>query len=146
MIRVGEGGDAALRLGDLRALGEGFPLRGRFLVDDARGEREADGIPAPGTLWMSRAGADQLGARVGDAVSIGQSRLRLAALVVQEPDAAMDYSNVAPKVFLNLADLPATGLVQEGSRVTYRLVVAGAADRKGVVVGKSGPVREDLGG
>src|SRR3546814_19229439 len=46
MIRVGEGGDAALRLGDLRALGEGFPLRGRFLVDDARGERAAHGTPA----------------------------------------------------------------------------------------------------
>src|SRR3546814_2280986 len=89
--------------------------------------READGIPAPGTRWMSRAGADLLGARVGDAVSIGQSRLRLAALVVQEPDAAMDYFNVAPKVFLNLADLSATGLVQEGSRVRYRLVVAGDA-------------------
>src|SRR3546814_6851941 len=39
----------------------------------------------------------------------------------------MDYFNVAPKVFLNLADLPATGLVQEGSRVRYRLVVAGDA-------------------
>lgn len=127
MIRVGEGGDAALRLSDLRALGEGFPLRGRFVIDDARGEREAEGIPAPGTLWMSRAGADLLGARIGDAVSIGQSRLALAALVVQEPDAAMDYFNVAPKVFLNLADLPATGLVQEGSRVRYRLVVAGDA-------------------
>src|SRR5690606_16002194 len=127
MIRVGEGGDANLRLGDLRALGEGFPLRGRFLVDDGGGEREADGIPAPGTLWMSRAGADLLGARPGDEVAIGQSRLTLAALVAQEPDAAMDYFNVAPKVFLNLADLPATGLVQEGSRVRYRLVVAGAA-------------------
>jgi len=127
MIRVGEGADANLRLGDLRALGEGFPLRGRFTVDDAGGEHEADGIPAPGTLWMSRAGADLLGARLGDAVSIGQSRLTLAALVVQEPDAAMDYFNVAPKVFLNLADLPATQLVQEGSRVRYRLVVAGDA-------------------
>ncbi|GAA3924983.1 ABC transporter permease [Luteimonas lutimaris] len=127
MIRVGEGADANLRLGDLRALGEGFPLRGRFAVDDAGGEHEADGIPARGTLWMSRAGADLLGARLGDAVSIGQSRLTLAALVVQEPDAAMDYFNVAPKVFLNLADLPATQLVQEGSRVRYRLVVAGDA-------------------
>src|SRR3546814_15121997 len=76
---------------------------------------------------MSRAGADLLGARVGDAVSIGQSRLRLAALVVQEPDAAMDYFNVAPNVFLTLADLSATGLVQEGSRVRYRLVVSGGA-------------------
>src|SRR5690606_28139654 len=127
MIRVGEGADANLRLGDPRALGEGFPLRGRFTVDDAGGEHEADGIPAPGTLWMSRAGADLLGARLGDAVSIGQSRLTLAALVVQEPDAAMDYFNVAPKVFLNLGDLPATQLVQEGSRVRYRLVVAGDA-------------------
>src|SRR3546814_2451930 len=108
MIRVGEGGDAALRLGDLRALGEGFPLRGRFLVDDARGERDADGIPAPGTLRMSRAGADLRSARIGDAVSIGQSRLTPAALVLQAPDAARDYFDVAPKVFLNLADLPAT--------------------------------------
>ena len=55
------------------------------------------------------------------------SQLRLAALVVQEPDASLDYFDVAPKVFLNLADLPATGLVQEGSRIRYRLVVAGDA-------------------
>src|SRR5688572_3588559 len=79
MIRVGEGAAANLRLGDLRALGAGFPLRGRFVIDDAHGVHDADGIPAPGTLWMSRAGADQLGARIGDAVSIGQSRLTLAA-------------------------------------------------------------------
>lgn len=127
MIRVGEGGDAALRLGEVRALGKGFPLRGRFVIADARGERDADGVPRPGTLWMTRAGADQLGARIGDKVAIGDSRLTLAAMVVQEPDAAMDYFNVAPKVFLDLEDLPATGLVQEGSRIRYRLVVAGDA-------------------
>ena len=120
------GGDAtSLRLGDLRALGEGFPLRGRFRIVDASGEHDAGGIPQRGTLWMSRAGADLLGAAPGDEIAIGDSTLKLAALVVQEPDAAMDYFNVAPKVFLNLADLPATGLVQEGSRIGYRLVVAG---------------------
>jgi len=123
MVRVGE----ALRLGDIKALGEGFPLRGRFrLVDPATGrEREAEGIPAPGTLWLSRAGADALDARIGDTVGVGNSELVLAALVSQEPDAALDYFNTAPRVFLNLADLPATGLVQPGSRIGYRLVVAG---------------------
>jgi putative ABC transport system permease protein len=125
MIRAGE----ELKLGDLRALGDGFPLRGSFRVIEAAGgrERDAAGIPAPGTLWMSQAGADTLGARVGDSIGIGSSQLRLSALVVQEPDAALDYFNVAPKVFINVRDLPATGLVQEGSRIRYRLVIAGDA-------------------
>ncbi len=136
MIRViARDGDATgapaadgLRLGELRALGDGFPLRGSFSIVGNDGiERTADATPARGTLWMSRAGAETLGARIGDLVGIGESEFRLAALVVQEPDAALDYFNVAPKVFLNLADLPATGLVQEGSRVRYRLVVAGDA-------------------
>ena len=125
MIRAGE----SLRLGDLKALGKGFPLRGNFrLLDPATGqERIADDIPAPGTVWLSRAGADALGAGIGDRIGIGSSELRLAALVVQEPDAALDYFNTSPRVFLNLADVAATGLVQEGSRITYRLVVAGDA-------------------
>ncbi|MFD0738163.1 ABC transporter permease [Lysobacter koreensis] len=128
MIRVGAGDNERLQLGDLRALGGGFPLRGEFrIVDRANVERRADAIPARGSVWLSRAGADTLDAQLGDTIAVGDSRLRLAALVVQEPDAALDYFNVAPKVFLNLADLPATGLVQEGSRIRYRLVVAGDA-------------------
>lgn len=144
MIRVGDGDDAQLRLGDLRALGEGFPLRGSFTVTDAKtpAEHAATGIPVPGTLWMTRAGADTLGARLGDTVSLGDSTLTLAALVTQEPDAALDYFNVAPKVFLNASDLPATGLVQLGSRIGYRLVVAGDA---GAVERFTATAREALG-
>lgn len=140
MIRAGE----SLRLGDLKALGEGFPLRGSFrLLDPATGqERTADGVPKPGTVWLSRAGADALGANVGDAIGVGNSELRLAALVVQEPDAALDYFNTSPRVFLNLADIPATGLVQEGSRITYRLVVAGDAT---AVEAFNATVRDNLG-
>ncbi|ATB32636.1 ABC transporter permease [Melittangium boletus] len=130
MIRVGDADDERLKLGELRALGEGFPLRGRFrIVETADGpEHDAPGIPERGSVWMSRAGADALEARLGDMIALGESRLRLAALVVQEPDAALDAFNIAPRVVLNLADLPATGLVQEGSRLRYRLVVAGEPD------------------
>lgn len=128
MVRVGQGADAQLQLGELRAIGEGFPLRGEYRIAGADGvERAAAGVPKPGTLWMSRGGADTLGARIGDTVGIGTQELRLAALVVQEPDAALDYFRVAPRVFIHPDDLAATGLVQEGSRIRYRLVVAGAA-------------------
>jgi len=127
MIRLGRGDAAQLKLGELRALGEGFPLRGQFRIVDAKGERAVDGAPAPGTLWLSRAGADALGAKPGDSIGIGGVELRLAALVLQEPDGAIDYFNVAPKVFIALGDLPATGLIQPGSRVGYKLVIAGDA-------------------
>src|SRR5690606_35936598 len=87
MIRVGEGGAAQLRLGDLRALGDGFPLRGAFrVVGEDGNERDAGAIPEPGSVWLSRAGADTLGARIGDNVGIGTRSFRLAALVTQEPD------------------------------------------------------------
>lgn len=127
MIRLGRGDSAQLKLGELRALGEGFPLRGQFRIVDAKGERAVDGVPAPGVLWLSRAGADALGAKLGDNIGIGGIELRLAALVLQEPDGAIDYFNVAPKVFIALGDLPATGLIQPGSRVGYKLVIAGEA-------------------
>lgn len=125
MVRVGSGEAARLKLGELRALGEGFPLRGGFRIRDGRGERDVVGGPATGTVWLSRAGADQLDAKPGDAIGIGEREFTLAAVVLQEPDGAIDYFNVAPKVFIPLADLPSTGLIQPGSRAGYKLVIAG---------------------
>lgn len=123
MIRAGE----TMRLGDVRAISDGFPLRGKFRIQTPtqRGSGIATAIPAPGTVWLSKDGAQTLSAKIGDAIFVGNSRLVVAALVVQEPGAGLDFFSTGPKVFLNLADLPATGLEQEGSRITYRLVVAG---------------------
>lgn len=128
MAAVGEGASQRVQLAELRAVSEGFPLRGTFRLLGADGqERDAKGLPAVGTAWLSRGGAQALDARIGDTVRVGESSLRIAALVTQEPDAAFDYFNVAPRVFIRLDALPATGLVQEGSRIQHRLVVAGEA-------------------
>lgn len=125
MLRAG----ADLKLAEVRALGEGYPLRGHYRIEDAQGIYDARDIPAPGTAWLSRSGAQLLGVGIGDAVQLGRSELRIAALVVQEPDAAMDYFNVAPRVFTRLDEVGPTGLVQEGSRVAHRLIVAADAGR-----------------
>ncbi|UHQ18214.1 FtsX-like permease family protein [Lysobacter sp. KIS68-7] len=123
MLRVGDN----LQLGELRALDAQYPLRGEFqLVDRIGGpERSVRGGPARGTAWMSVSGAQTLGAKTGDTIAIGDAQFRIAALIAQEPDVAFDYFDAAPRVAITLADVPATGLVQEGSRVRYRLVVAG---------------------
>jgi putative ABC transport system permease protein len=128
MASVGTGDAQRLKLANLRALGEGFPLRGAFRLLDARGvEVDARAIPTRGTAWITRNGAQALDARIGDVLTLGDARFRVAAIVVQEPDASTDLFNIAPRVLVNLADLPRTGLVQEGSRLEYRLVVAGDA-------------------
>lgn len=128
MLRASEG----LSLSEVRALGDRFPLRGRYRIDAGDGEQDNTDLPQPGTVWLTRAGAELLDVSVGDSVRLGRSDLRVAALVAQEPDAAMDYFNVAPRVFIRLDEIQATGLVQEGSRIAYRFIVAsddGAAQR-----------------
>lgn len=125
MVGVGE----EVKLGEVRAVGEGFPLRGRFLIERVPGRALVPhGVPGRGAAWMSRAGAQALSAKVGDRVQVGASALRLDAIVTEEPEAALDVFSAGPKVFLNLADLAATALEQPGSRITYRLAVAGDPD------------------
>ena len=46
-------------------------------------------------------------------------------MIVIEPDRGTGFINFAPRVMINLADLPATELITTGSRVTYRLLAAG---------------------
>lgn len=124
MVGVGD----EVKLGEVRAIGEGFPLRGQFRIQRQPGGEEvvAGSVPAPGTVWISRSGAQSINAKLGDQLSLGESSLRISALVVQEPEASLDYFSAGPKVFINLADLPATKLVQPGSRIIHRLVVAGS--------------------
>ena len=69
----------------------------------------------------------RLGLQLGDEVGIGSLHLRVAAQVVRDVDQSMSFASFAPRVLLNAADLPASGLVQEGSRINFRLLVAGEA-------------------
>ncbi len=84
-------------------------------------------IPARGTLWADARLLQRLGLQLGDEVGIGALHLRLAAEVVRDVDQSVGFASFAPRVLLNAADLPASGLVQEGSRINYRLLVAGDA-------------------
>jgi len=84
-----------------------------------------DIIPARGTLWADPRLMQRLGLQLGDEVGVGELHLKVAARVVRFVDQSVGFASFAPRVILNAADLPATGLVQEGSRIGYRLMIAG---------------------
>lgn len=110
-----------IQLADIRVVSRGYPLRGRIEVDG----RETRAIPAPGTAWLAPRLMRQLELKTGDTVTVGERRLTIAASLTREPDQAGSLFNIAPRLMMNLADLPATGLLREGSRVNYRLSLAG---------------------
>ena len=124
-------GDAALgqgvNLADIKAVTEGFPLRGKLRIADAPGQpdREADGVPALGTAWVPEVLLSRINIAVGERLKIGAADFTIAKVLTKEPDSVLDYFGIAPRVLLNMKDLPATQLIQVGSRVNYAFLVAG---------------------
>ncbi|MEO7812489.1 MAG: FtsX-like permease family protein [Usitatibacter sp.] len=118
---------AGVSLAEIKAASDGFPLRGRLRVADAPGgaEREVEGGPRPGTVWIGLPLAVRLNVGVGDTLNVGRAQLLVAAIIAREPDSVLDYFGIAPRVLMHESDLAATGLIQVGSRVTHRLLVRG---------------------
>ena len=115
------------QLADVKVVASGYPLRGEVkLADELFGaQRVARDVPGAGTAWADDRLLTRLRIKPGDTLGIGQLRLRLAAIVTQEPDSSIGFLNSAPRLIMNEADLAASGLVQDGSRLRYRLYVAG---------------------
>src|SRR5690606_24518368 len=85
----------------------------------------ASGIPEAGSIWIDERLASALSVKVGESLAVGQQALRVGAILTVEPDRSVNFFSVAPRLLMNLADLEATGLVQPGSRISYRLLLAG---------------------
>jgi putative ABC transport system permease protein len=120
-------GQQGVQLASVKAVTNTYPLRGQLrLSEQPVGESELVAhAPAPGTVWVDPQLPGMLGLRVGDSLELGLSTFRVAKLLLHEPDRSMQFVNVAPRVMLNMSDLQATGLVVQGSRVNYHLLVAG---------------------
>ena len=110
----------ASRLVALKAVEPGYPLRGRLEVAPSQAA-----IPPVGEVWVDPALLEALNLQTGQMLGLGDRQLRITATIVREPDRGAGFMSFAPRVMLNAADLPSTGLVQPASRVTWRMAVAG---------------------
>ncbi|MGI9134041.1 MAG: ABC transporter permease [Rhodoferax sp.] len=127
MARASEAQGGATRLVALKAVEPGYPLRGqvRLVSSGPAGDAPTRAIPAPGQAWVDAALLEALQLRVGDALLLGRSSLRIDAVIAIEPDRGAGFMNFAPRVMVNLADVAGTGLIQPASRVNYRMALVG---------------------
>jgi len=118
-----------VQLAEIKAVSDGYPLYGalriapRLNVSDG----ETAAIPAPGTVWPDERLATALGVDSAVRLRLGALEPTVAAIVTLEPDRGINPFALAPRLIINLADLSATQLIQPGSRVSWRLHVAGDA-------------------
>ena len=111
----------------LRAVGAGYPLRGRLKTADQPfgAGVVTDGIPAPGEAWADSRLLAKLGAQIGSDLTVGAHTVRVTRVLDYRPDQGSGFADLAATLLINRADLPATQLVQPGSRVSRALLFAG---------------------
>jgi putative ABC transport system permease protein len=127
MGRADDAQGGATRLVALKAVQDNYPLRGELRV--AAGPQAPDQatreVPARGSVWVDAPLLVALDLEVGQPLWLGDQAFRIDRVITLEPDRGAGFMSFAPRVLIHTDDLPATGLVQPASRLSYRLVVAG---------------------
>jgi putative ABC transport system permease protein len=127
----------------LRAVGDGYPLRGRLkIADEPFGPaRATDGIPGPGEAWADSRLLARLGVPVGARLAVGAHEVKVTQVLDYRPDQGAGFGDLSATLMINLADVPATELIQPGSRVSRAVLFSGetrdvATLRKFLAAGK----------
>jgi putative ABC transport system permease protein len=125
MATTGKAETEDTRLVAVKAVSSAYPLRGDLRLRTKNAELTTKGAPQAGTVWVDTALLSLRGLHLGDAMTLGERRFTIAAEILLEKDRGAGFMNFAPRVMIALQDLESTGLVQNGSRITYRLQLAG---------------------
>ena len=116
-----------MALVSVKAVSDGYPIRGDLQWSrEPYGQVLAEGtIPAAGEVWLAPRLFALLDVSMGESVLVGEAELIVSGAVRGEPDATTAVFGFGPRLLMNVDDIPATGVIQPGSRVEYRLLLGG---------------------
>ena len=120
MAQPAAGRDHRTLLVELKAVGPAYPLYGRLETVPAAPLPDLIG---KGRALVQEAVLSRLGLDVGDVLRIGGADFRVAGTIASEPDRAVGFFTLGPRVLIAESDLAATGLVQLGSRIRHRALI-----------------------
>src|SRR5262245_49107613 len=126
MVRPADPAKAVVKMAELRAVQSAFALYGTFKLQDdveySHALLEGHGALVRPELLTSR------GLESGDEIAIGQAAFTIRGVIVTEPGGGGGFS-LGPRIYIDYADLPSTGLLGFGSRAQRMLFARVAEDR-----------------
>ena len=107
-----------------------YPLRGRLRVADVPygPGRPTDAVPGRGEAWADSRLLARLDLKVGAPLRVGALTLTITRVLDYRPDQGSAFGAFAPTLMIAAEDIPATRLLQPGSRASWSLLFAGAPD------------------
>ena len=127
MVRPADTSKAVAKMVELRAVQPNFPLYGAITL--------AGGQPYTHTLLRNHGVIVRpelltaLGVKAGEAIRIGQVAFTIRGVLASEPGRRIGGFSLGPRVLVDYADVPSTGLLGFGSRADRRLHVQVPDDR-----------------
>ena len=121
MVRPADANKPAVRLVELRAVQPEFPLYGEMGLDQ--------GVTYSHALLKNHGALVRpelltgLGIGVGDSILIGQASFAIRGIISKEPGRQGNALVIGPRVLIDYADLPSTGLLAFGTRARRVLLV-----------------------
>ena len=116
MVYFSRTGDS--RLVQVRAISGGFPYYGALEAEPAFSSTEF--YRGPNALVDENV-LLQFNARVGDLLKIGDHEFRIAGRLRKIPGETLAFSLISPRIYIPMAYLDQTGLLQKGSLVRHRV-------------------------
>ncbi|USA53531.1 FtsX-like permease family protein [Acinetobacter sp. C32I] len=104
---------------NVKAVDANFPLRGQLVI-----QPKAQAIQ-PGEVWLSQRAMDLLHAKMGEPLAIADAQLKVTGIIERDSNQETGFSGFSPTVIIHQADIAKTNAVQVGSRIEYRLLLAG---------------------
>ena len=125
--------ESDMHLASIKAVQSNYPLRGfikrsttAFTLDESLIEK-VDYGPAKGETWVDARLLPLLNIELGATIELGETELKVTQIIIEEPDGG-SYSFFGARVLMNWDDVEAAGIVQPGSRVTYKYLMAAGED------------------
>ncbi|ULN67278.1 ABC transporter permease [Vibrio gigantis] len=115
--------DNSMQLVTVKAVESNYPLRGEMILEGAN--KALSNHVEPGELWLDERIFAQLEVEIGDNVTIGDADLTITGRITQEPGLSFNPFQQMPAVLIHKSDIDATGAIQPGSRVSFRLFLNG---------------------
>jgi len=124
-------GAVRMHLASVKAVSAHYPLVGELKISARAFATQTQDIvtthtvPAVGEAWVDSRVLPLLGVELGGEIYVGEKALSVSHVIIDEPDRGSNLSVTGARVMINLGDLAATEVVQPGSRIDYKWLLAG---------------------